>query len=269
MPPTTRTTEPGPAEDRPAEAGNSPLDTPDAPSAVAPRLDAPAEAAAPAPAPPYDASAAPTQTMGATPATDSTPPAIGLAATGDRCANCGAPLASDQQYCLRCGERRGQARFHSTAPTTGTAASSAAGAAPPARGSRFSAGTTLIAGVATLLLAMGIGVLIGHETASSTPAQTSAKAPVVYLNGGGSAAAASTAAPATTAPTGNAGSSGSSNKSSKSHKNANSSASSSTAAAATTPTTVKKLPPATVTVGAKGSGPGYQHGKFTGNFFGN
>ena len=261
MPPTTRTTEPGPAEDRPAEAGSSRSDTRDAPSAVAP---------------PYDAGAAPTQTMRATPvtdsaprATDSAPPAIGLAATGDQCANCGAPLASDQQYCLRCGERRGQARFQSTAPTTGTAASSAAGAAPPARGSRFSAGTTLIAGVATLLLAMGIGVLIGHETASSSPAQTNAKTPVVYLNGGGGAAAASTAAPATTAPTGNAGSSGSSNKSSKSHKNANSSASSSTAAAATTPTTVKKLPPATVTVGAKGSGPGYQHGKFTGNFFGN
>src|SRR6202142_1526483 len=30
---------------------------------------------------------------------------------GDRCVNCGAPLSSDQRYCINCGERRGAARF--------------------------------------------------------------------------------------------------------------------------------------------------------------
>src|SRR6201992_4065048 len=40
---------------------------------------------------------------------------------GDRCVNCGAPLADDQRYCVVCGERRGAARF--TLPTAGAAAS--------------------------------------------------------------------------------------------------------------------------------------------------
>jgi hypothetical protein len=257
MVPPTKTTEQEPGEQNPR-----PLD-----GQFREGTQTPDQGASPSAAETRAMTPAPADTTRLSATTSTGPPAL-VTASSDHCAVCGAQMAADQRYCLECGERRGQARFAApTAPASTAMTSTRTTAAQ--HGSRWSPGATLIAGVATLLLAMGIGVLIGHETASSSPAQTSAKAPVVYLNGGGSAAAASTAAPATTAPTGNAGSSGSSNKSSKSHKNANSSASSSTAAAATTPTTVKKLPPATVTVGAKGSGPGYQHGKFTGNFFGN
>src|SRR5450755_3368765 len=77
-------------------------------------------------------------------------------AVGDRCTNCQAPFASDQRYCVTCGERRGKARSNFAAP--------AAPAPSPKRerAPRPSSGATLIAGVATLLLAMGIGFLIGN-----------------------------------------------------------------------------------------------------------
>ena len=61
---------------------------------------------------------------------------------------------------------------------------------PPARRpprSRLSSGVTLVTGVATLLLAMGVGVLIGHD--SSAPAPQRAAAQVITVNGSGSASA--------------------------------------------------------------------------------
>ena len=104
-------------------------------------------------------------------------------APGDRCQNCQSPLAVDQRYCVICGTRRGKSRF--------SLESVAAQAAPPApvhreprrpARSRLPAGVTLVTGVATLLLAMGVGVLIGHD--SSSPAPQRASAPVV-INGTG------------------------------------------------------------------------------------
>jgi hypothetical protein len=74
--------------------------------------------------------------------------------------NCQALLASDQRYCLECGERRGKARFSFEALTRPPAP-----APPPERRRlRINSSTSLIAGVATLLLAMGVGVLIGHNS---------------------------------------------------------------------------------------------------------
>jgi hypothetical protein len=267
MPPITKTTDQGPAEERPGQYASPHSDAGETGSR-APLYGAGDRAAS---ARADDPATATTDTMAATGtatrASEPAPAPVGLVAAGDRCANCGAPLAPDQHYCLNCGERRGAARF--TAASAGTGTTGGARPDPPPRGSRFSAGTTLIAGVATLLLALGIGVLIGNKSASSsTP--TNSKVQVVNLSGG-SAGAASTVAPTTAAPTSNGGSSGSANKSSaNSNQNskASTSASSSTAAAASSATTAQKLPPATVTVGAKGSGAGYQHGKFTGNFFG-
>jgi hypothetical protein len=95
------------------------------------------------------------------------------AAPSDRCANCGSPLAPDQRYCVECGERRGTARFSFESLAVPKAA---APAAPKKhRRPRISSSFSFILGVATLLLALGVGVLIGHNT--NTPKQTAAATP--------------------------------------------------------------------------------------------
>jgi hypothetical protein len=115
----------------------------------------------------------------------------------------------------------------------------------------MSVNSTLIAGVGTLLLAIGVGVLIGRSANN-----TSAKAPpaqVVKIDTGGG----STASAATTPSESPQQSSASGSKAAKP----------STAGGGTKAAT--KAPPLkTVTVGTPGKGPGYQNGKFTGNFFG-
>jgi uncharacterized OB-fold protein len=183
------------------------------------------------------------------------------AAAGDRCAACGSRLAGDQRYCLECGERRGAARFsprptHATSVTTTTR--------EPRRAPRLSGGTTLIAGVGTLLLAMGIGVLIGR-TGSPAGAQGNSKVQVVQVPGGSGAVST-----ASTPSSSSASGAGARNKPGKHKTSSRKSAPASTThlSAANATQTVKNLPPPTVTVGAKGHGPGYTHGHFTGTFFG-
>src|SRR5258708_25148438 len=83
------------------------------------------------------------------------------------CSNCGAPLAADQRYCTECGQRRGAPRFPFM---EGVAQSRREAEAPPPRPRpRFTPNSTLIAGIGTLLLAMGIGVLIGRTGNGSEP----------------------------------------------------------------------------------------------------
>jgi hypothetical protein len=110
---------------------------------------------------------------------------------GDRCANCQTPLAPDQRYCVNCGERRGGARFSKEALAAPAAPAAAAAAVPPRRQHpRVSSATTLVAGVATLLVAMGVGVLIGHYSNDSTPQRA---AQIITVGGSGtSTGAAST-----------------------------------------------------------------------------
>ena len=110
----------------------------------------------------------------------------------------------------------------------------------------------LIAGIGLLLLAMGVGVLIGRSGSTSSKAPP---AQVVTVAGAGGAAAG--AAATSTAPQAPAGSTGVTK-------------SSSTTVTATKSTSKKAVapPPKTVKVGSPGKGPGYQHGHFTGNFFG-
>lgn len=116
-------------------------------------------------------------------------------AVGDRCANCGCTLASDQRYCVQCGQRRGKSRF-SPATMSGPPAAAApttvmsAPAEPPGRPG--SSGATLIAGIATLILAMGVGVVIGHSSNGGANTSTRAATPTVIVNGGGGSGAAST-----------------------------------------------------------------------------
>jgi hypothetical protein len=178
-----------------------------------------------------------------------------FASIRDQCSACGAAMASDQRYCVECGQRRGPARVPVTGglPQRGRDAT----AAPrPRRRPRIPIDSTLIAGIGTLLLAMGIGVLIGRS--GNSTAAKSPRVQVVTVAGGGGAASggATTGAPATPPAV---GSGSSSTKSGGAHS-----------AASATPTSKKPAvaPPKTVTVGSAGHGPGYQNGHFTGNFFG-
>ena len=142
--------------------------------------------------------------------------------TSERCAQCAAPLAPDQRYCLHCGA----ARAHVSGPISGARpGGSSPGAAslaptspsgvpqspppgtpgvppttPPGFSSASAANRTntlvLLAGVGVLLLAMGVGVLIGRAstgTAKVPPAQV--------ISVGGAAAGSSTTATTPTTPT--------------------------------------------------------------------
>jgi hypothetical protein len=176
-------------------------------------------------------------------------PALATVAT-DQCSSCGTPLAPDQRYCVQCGQRRGQSRLPVAQPVTAAVA--------PRRESRFAGigvNTALIAGVGTLLLAMGVGVLIGRS-GQKTPA--AAAAPQIVTVGGAGAGTT----------TGAAGSSGKVAKATKSTGKKASAADAQKAATKIKGTNLKLPKKAVVKVGSPGHGPGYQKGKFTGNFFG-
>jgi hypothetical protein len=124
--------------------------------------------------------------------------------SNESCPNCGAQMAADQRYCLNCGHRRGDPRlpfmdavvFMESMGAPG----GAAGAAPPPppaapSSNRWNANAALIAGVATLVLAIGVGFLIGR---SGHEGSTQAAAPQVIEveggSGGGGEEAAATGA---------------------------------------------------------------------------
>jgi len=171
----------------------------------------------------------------------------------ERCAMCGATLAADQRYCVECGQRCGPSRLPFT-DGLAQRAQPAPDSGPRSRRPRASVNATLIAGVGTLLLALGIGVLIGRLGANS-----SSKSPAVQVvtvaGGGGAGTTAGTAGAESQTSTGAAGTA-----------KPGAAAAAKSAKAAAKPA----VPPVKVVkVGSKGSGPGYQHGHFTGNFFGN
>jgi hypothetical protein len=121
---------------------------------------------------------------------------LSVAGSSDHCVNCGAPLASDQRYCVNCGERRGKPRFTLAGPHPEVAQEVTVPTSRVRRRPRTSAGFNLIAGVATLLLAMGVGVLIGHNNSSNTGRQPAAQ--VITFNGGASTTPSSGSAAAST-----------------------------------------------------------------------
>jgi hypothetical protein len=201
---------------------------------------------------------------------------LDLASVSDRCVACGSPLSSDQRYCVHCGERRSKPRFSLAQAPDGRADPAPAGATTPPRRSRSSAGATLVAGVGTLLLAMGVGVLIGHDTSNrAAPASSTQPVHITLQGGGGSSGIASQTTAAADAGGKKRSGSGSAKKaaaaSAKSKAGAKSAAAANSAAASAATKVLggKNVAPPTVTVGAKGHGPGYQNGHFTGNFFGN
>ena len=198
------------------------------------------------------------------------------AASSDRCNNCGAQLAPDQHYCVVCGERRGRARFAGAmfAPTSAPEPAGASAGGAPNRSTRWPPAATLIAGVATLLVAVGLGILIGHDSSKTVPSG-SGKAPIVNLYGNGSSG--SSAGSSTGAST-TASSNSTSSKSTKATKSSTKAAPKVSAAAAQKSAAAaskvlgassKNAPPPTVQQGqACTHGAGCQGGKFTGNFFG-
>ena len=226
------------------------------------------------------------------------------ASVGDRCVNCGSSLASDQRYCVVCGERRGAARFTlpATTPVVETSSPSPRNGDGGRNRPRVSGGATLVAGVGTLLLAMGVGVLIGHNSGGSTKTVAAAAPKVtVITTGGGTAApsssgAASSGASSSTAAgsTGSSSSTGTKSKASKTAKSkagakgaAKSSAKASASKSKVSAAAAKKAsqaasqvlggssantPPPTVTVGQKApkgeQGVNKKTGKFDGSFFG-
>jgi hypothetical protein len=121
------------------------------------------------------------------------------------CRSCGAPLAADQRYCLQCGTRRAEARLPfldilaaqvpqgaaAAASSNTTTTTSARG--PAAWFGRMSTNAAAVAGVGCLLLALGVGVLIGNRGPDPAPA---AAQQVITVSG----APAATAAPSTAAP---------------------------------------------------------------------
>ncbi len=178
-------------------------------------------------------------------------------ATGEQCTNCGARMAADQRYCVECGERRGEPRF-SVADTVAPQAA-AAPAAQSQRRSRLSPNGTVIAGIGTLLLAMGVGVLIGRTGDNSTTSDAGNQ-PVRVVN---VPSAGATTIPATA---GGSSAAGKSAKAAKKGKSGSSVKGLQTSSVEGKPQ--EKLPPPTVGIGDKGKGAGYKNGQFTGQFFG-
>jgi hypothetical protein len=127
-------------------------------------------------------------------------PTTSAAAAAQSCVACGAPLADDQRYCLECGDRRApiSSVLLGGPPSGGVSqAQSSPPMAPPSAGSTAADGAgrgnavTLLAGVGVLLLAMGVGVLIGR---SSAPKQSAAPAQTISVTAPAAAAAAGAAA---------------------------------------------------------------------------
>ena len=126
----------------------------------------------------------------------------------ERCAQCAAPLAHDQRYCLQCGAPGA----HAGGPLSGAHpgepsplsspdglggpqaqpsppgfAQGVYGTGPAATPAAHNNSLALLAGVGVLLLAMGVGVLIGRAGAGSAKAP-----PAQVISIGGSAAGAAT-----------------------------------------------------------------------------
>ncbi len=224
------------------------------------------EAPPAAPVPPAARSTQDTMAMAPAPAT-AVPASPSLSSGSEQCQNCGAHVAQDQRYCLNCGQRRGDPRLpimdaSAFMETSMQQRRPQAGTPAPPKKSRMSPNASLIAGVGTLLLAMGVGVLIGHSGSHSGSTATAPPVQVVTAPSSGAAAGAA----ATKTASSDTG--GSSTKTSKAATASHSS--SSQAANSVLKPTAKagKLPPANVGVGDPGKGRGYKNGKFTGDFFG-
>ena len=150
--------------------------------------------------------------MAAVPIAPSTPAdragASGAATGLEPCPHCGTPLALDQRYCLECGSPRTYLSGMLLAQMQATSAQGSPaqpappvsppqpplGAAPSQQAWQRGNSLTLIASIGVLLLAMGVGVLIGRSGSSSS---SSAPPQVITVPAASSGAASTTTTPAT------------------------------------------------------------------------
>ena len=135
-------------------------------------------------APPVTIPPAPVPPHHAAPTTSATP----QAPSGyEQCPSCGAMVAVDQRYCLECGHRRGEPRLPFMDAVVFMDAMNrppeAAAASTKSRKRGISPNAALIAGVGTLLLALGVGVMIGRSGDNSSAGPAS-QAPIVIKGGG-------------------------------------------------------------------------------------
>ncbi len=126
--------------------------------------------------------------------TTETMPMTTLGEPGEPCAECGAPLAADQRYCLNCGRRRSgppvdyrtylipEAKGAQDPPPPAPPAASAAEADPgPPKPERDYAPLAAVGGIALLGLMLLVGVLIGKGGGEGT----SQPAQVIRVGGSG------------------------------------------------------------------------------------
>jgi len=190
----------------------------------------------------------------------------GLDDTGAACAACGAALAPDQRYCVECGQRRGRSDLP-VAATTVEYDDPPTGRDRPSRWPMSTNGA-FIGGIGVLLLALGVGVLIGRAGNASASKSTPPVQVVTVAAGASTPAAAAAGTPSTaTGTTGAkavtpAAAAAAASKASKAAK----ATTVQTSSSATTSTTIKAIETTRPLTGP--NRPGYHNGKFTGNFFG-
>jgi hypothetical protein len=183
--------------------------------------------------------------------------------SGDACPSCGANVAPDQRYCVECGERRGEPRLPfmdgrtavepATEVVTPAYPMASYASVPPQKKSKWSSGMGLLATIGLLLLAMGVGVMIGNN---GDDGKALAQQPVVI----GGAATAATGASGATGDASATASKSSGSEETKAGVDAN----------AVAKKNGVKLAPKDVDLGgkcAKGSVGCDDSGKFTGDYF--
>jgi hypothetical protein len=138
-----------------------------------------------------------------------TPDPLVLGEKGEKCAECGTPLAPDQRYCLKCGRRRAGPRVDFEQHLGSSGEASADGRAPAAAPARQWSPLVAAAVLGLLGIMLLVGVLIGKEDnddEQAAPATATGTAPAQAVTPTTAAPpAATTTAPATppaTPPTG-------------------------------------------------------------------
>jgi hypothetical protein len=133
--------------------------------------------------------------------TDEDVPTQALGAHGEPCPGCGAPLASDQRYCLNCGRRRAGARVPYADLLAGRAPDEVLTPVappppppPPPERRSFPPATIAVAAAGVGALVLALGVLLGAATDSDQPRQLAAapvqKPAVINVNAAAAPAAA-------------------------------------------------------------------------------
>jgi hypothetical protein len=135
--------------------------------------------------------------------------------------------------------------------------------APKQRRRHLSPNAALIAGVGTLLLAMGVGVLIGRSGEQTVATNAAAPAQVITVHGGGETEATGNQPAANSSKGGKAGKKASASAKKKAETGQG-------AEEVLKPSAGVKLPPANAQPGSKceSGAAGCEGGEFTGNFFG-